>query len=86
MEADLTLHFYWNNNNWDGGRNEYTLRKWQVTLDGLAMIFKLNFYIDQYRVRNKASEFAHCELFLEKCELKSPIYYKITNQHFSTTK
>ena len=66
MEADPTFHFYCNNDGRDGGRSEYTLRKSQVTLDQLAVIFKVNFFIYQYRVRNKASQFANCEPFFWK--------------------
>ena len=33
MEADQTFHFYCNNDGRNKGRNEYTLRKSQVTLD-----------------------------------------------------
>ena len=47
MEADPTFHFYCNNDGRDGGRNEYTLRKSQVTLGRLAMIFKVIFLLIQ---------------------------------------
>ena len=86
MEADPTFHVYCKNNGRVGGRNEYTLRKLQVTLDRLAMVFKVNFFIYQYRVRNKTSQFANCESFLENCELKSAFCLKIANQHFLTIK
>ena len=70
MEAEPTFHFYCKNDGRDGRRNEYILRKSQVTLDRLAMIFRVNFFIYQYRVRNKTSQFANCEPFPENCELK----------------
>ena len=70
MEADPTFHFYCNNDGRDGGRSEHTLRKSQVTLDRLVMIFKVNFFIYEYRVRNKASQFANWEPFFGKLQIE----------------
>ena len=38
MDLDLMFHFYYDDRG--DGRNEFTLRKSQVTMERLAMIFK----------------------------------------------
>ena len=44
LGADPNFYFYCNSDGRDGERNEYTLRKSQVTLDHLAMILNVNYF------------------------------------------
>ena len=44
LGADPNFYFYCNSDGRDGLRNEYTLRKSQVTLDHLAMILNVNYF------------------------------------------
>ena len=44
LGADQNFYFYCNSDGRDGGRNEYTLRKSQITLAHFAMILKVNYF------------------------------------------